>query len=208
MIKAILFDIDGVLIDSFESNLAFFGSLLEKGGYKAPSREELLPLFHLDMKRMIAHLTKSESVEEIERIWLMGVNRDVKYPSELIQIPDSVENAIVELSKKYLLGIVTSRVKIGVKDVPLLVKLEEYFSVTVTYEDTDNHKPHPDPLLFAAKELKLIPSECVYIGDTSSDVQASLEAGMKIITYPALLEGASGSFTHFNELPAVVKSLL
>ncbi len=207
MIKAILFDIDGVLIDSFESNLAFYNSLLEKGGYAGPTREEYLPLIHLDMKRTIAHVSKSESVEEIERIWLMGVNREVKYPHELIKTPENVENIVKELRKKYILGIVTSRVRIGIDELPIYKELKEYFKVAVSYEDTENHKPLPDPLLFAAKELDIDPKACVYIGDTNSDVEAALAAGMKVITYPTLLDRAHGFFAHFNELPAVVELL-
>ena len=60
MIKAVIFDIDGVLLDSFEANLKFFQDLMIKFGYLPPTKEEVPPIFHLNMWDAIRSLTKSD----------------------------------------------------------------------------------------------------------------------------------------------------
>ena len=108
MTKAILFDIDGVLLDSFESNLKFFQALMLKTGYPSPTREELVKLFHMHMMDVIKALTKSASEEEIKRIWGIGRSRDVEYDINLSKTPAGAEEVMEKLSKNYLLGVVTS----------------------------------------------------------------------------------------------------
>ncbi len=207
MIKAVIFDIDGVLIDSLEANIKFFQDLLLKAGYKAPTREEYIPIFHLSMKDVIKRFTKSASEEEIMRIWRMGERRDVDYPVNLITMPEDAEKTIKALSKKYFLALVTNRIRNSIYEIPQLAKLKGYFKVAVSFEDTKNHKPHPEPLLLASKRLNLKPQSIVYIGDAENDVKAAKAAGMKIITYPKLLKGANASISSFKELSKLTLSL-
>lgn len=183
MIKAIIFDIDGVLLDSFEANLKFFQDLMIKTGYRPPTREEFITIFHLSMMDAIKELTKSDSGEEIKRIWEIGRSREVEYDVDLLKVPEGIGEVLEKLSKNYLLGIVTSRIKESVYESPKLAKLEKYFKGEVSYQDTKNHKPHPEPLLFAAEKLKVKPKECVYIGDVENDIKAARAAGMRIIIY-------------------------
>lgn len=56
--------------------------------------------------------------------------------------------------------------------------LHDLFDVIVAQEDTQLHKPHPDPLVLAAHRLGVIPEDCIYIGDQPSDVQAAKAADM------------------------------
>ena len=78
----------------------------------------------------------------------------------------------------------------------------------VAYEDTENHKPHPEPLLLAAKSLNVSPEECVYIGDVENDLIAGRAAGMKVIIYAkeAIL-GADAQTASFKELPQLIQKL-
>ncbi|MCY0896007.1 MAG: HAD family hydrolase [Alicyclobacillaceae bacterium] len=59
--------------------------------------------------------------------------------------------------------------------------LHDLFDVIVAQEDTQRHKPHPDPLILAAHMLGVNPTDCIYIGDQPSDVQAAKAAGMMSI---------------------------
>src|SRR3989338_9085340 len=136
MIKAVIFDIDGVLLDSFEANLKFFQDLMVKTGYRPPTREEFPAIFHLSMMDAIKEITKSTSESEIKKIWEIGRGREVGYDLDLLAVPEEAEKVIETLGKSYLLGIVTSRIKESVYESPKLSKLEKYFRVVVSYQDT------------------------------------------------------------------------
>ena len=208
MIKAVIFDIDGVLLDSFEANLKFFQDLMIKTGYRPPTREEFSAVFHLNMMDAIKVLTKSNSEEEIKRIWEIGRSREVRYDVELLVMPEGAEDVVETLSKNYLLGIVTSRIKESVYESPKLAKLAKYFKVVVSYGDTTKHKPHPEPLLLTAQKLKVKPQECVYIGDVENDIKAARAAGMKIIIYSKnQFDQVDGWTSSFVKLPELISSL-
>ncbi len=208
MIKAVIFDIDGVLIDSFEANFKFFQDLMIVAGYKPPVKKEYSNYFHLPMWDVIKTLTESSSDEEIKRIWNMGKNDEVKYPHDLLVMPENAEEIIKKLRKKYLLGIVTSRVMEGVDRVPVLFNLKKYFNVMITYQDTKNHKPHPEPILLACEKLDVIPNEAVYVGDVENDVIAGKAAGTKTILFSKKNVGTADLYTSsFLGLPKLISLL-
>lgn len=208
MIKAVIFDIDGVLLDSFEANLKFFQNLMMVAGYRPPAREEFPALFHLSLMDVIKKLTGSESEEEITRVFKLGESRMANYPIELLDMPNGADKTIKILSKDYLLGIVTSRIRSSVYEAPKLAALKKYFLIAVSYEDTENHKPHPDPLLLAAKKLNVEPGECVYIGDVENDIKAARAAGMKSIVYSGEgISGADCATSDFRAIPELIIKL-
>lgn len=207
MIKAVLFDIDGVLVDSFDANLQYFTNLLKRAGYRPPTRDEYVSIFPLTVWDSIKELTKSESEEEISRIFEMA-KTNVDYPYHLIEITEDVLDGIHKL-EKYKLGIVTSRVREGFYNNPVLVKLKEHFPLVVTYDDTKKHKPHPEPLLFACNKLGIKPSEAVYVGDQQVDIDAGESAGMKVLLYSKNKFGNPDLFTSsFKEIPELISTLL
>jgi pyrophosphatase PpaX len=80
------------------------------------------------------------------------------------------------------LGIVTAKRRATVRlAFDRLPELERNFDVVVTAEDTERHKPDPAPLLHAASQLGVAPSDCAYVGDSPFDVRAAKAAGMHAI---------------------------
>jgi len=208
MIKAVIFDVDGVLIDSFEANLKFYQDLLIKNGFAPPSRETFLNMNHLAMMDAIRIFTKSKDEGEIKKIWQMGKDRTTPYPIDLLKIPKNLESVITKLSKKYILAIVTNRVRDGVFSIPQLFKYKDFFKTVVYYEDTVKHKPDPEPLLLALKKLVLKSNEAIYIGDAPSDIKAAKEAKMKVIAYSKLNIPDSDVVTSsFEKLPDLIETL-
>ncbi|MDO8581957.1 MAG: HAD family hydrolase [bacterium] len=208
MIKAVIFDIDGVLLDSFEANLKFFQDLMVRFEYPPPTRKVYQPLFHLSMRTVIEKLTLLSSEEEIEKIWNVGRRREVPYPEKLLSTPDGMEEILKSLYDHYVLGIATSRVKEVVFDSPQLGQFEKYFSAVAAYQDTERHKPDPDPILFAAKQLGVRPEESVYIGDVENDIIAARAAGMKVIIYSKnQFDMADACTAMFRDLPKIIQSL-
>ena len=208
MIKAVLFDVDGVLLDSFEANLKFYQNLLAWAGYSGPTRAEFTALFHLPMWDGITILTPSATDEERKHIWEAGKIKLVPYPLELLKIPAGAEETVKTLASIYRLGIVTSRVQESVYSIPDLAKLRPYFQVVIAYQDTQRHKPDPEPLLLAAKRLATAPAEAVYIGDVESDMHAAHAAGMQGLLYAKHTVSAADACTFsFAKLPKLIQSL-
>ena len=77
------------------------------------------------------------------------------------------------------MGIVTSQLKNFVEKVLVNTRLKPYFQTIISAEDCHEHKPHPLPLLHAAQQLCISVSNCIYIGDQLTDIEAAHAAGMK-----------------------------
>jgi len=205
MTKAILFDIDGVLIHSFEANFEFFRRLFIKAGYTPPTREAYTDMYQLTMLGVIQKVTETTDQKEIDRLMNIGKQREGLYPYDLIKTPVSLLSVIDTLHKTYTLGIVTSRIKGGVFQLPQLAPLEKYFDVVVSFEDTEKHKPNPEPLLYAINQLKIVPEETIYIGDQQADFLAARAARTKIIMLSEKsFPDADACITSFEDIPNAI----
>jgi HAD superfamily hydrolase (TIGR01549 family) len=209
MIKAVIFDVDGVLVNSFEANLKFYENLFELTGYNSIPRQYYRENFHMSLEDIIQQVVGNQEDEIKRLVEIVKIRRDELYPYGLIEFPQTLSSTIKRLRQKYQLGIVTSRIRGGVFKIPQLAKLEQYFIDTVYFEDTRKHKPDPEPLLLSARRLESNPAEMVYIGDLESDLQAARSAGMKFILYSKIkLPGVDAVTSDFNLLPDLIDSLI
>lgn len=183
MIRAVIFDVDGVMVDSFDANHQFFVNLFTQFGYTPPTYEEYRKYFPMPMMQVIREIASDAPEDEIMKIFNAGKNREILYPYDLLKSPKNLQETVEKLAREYDLGIVTSRITGGVFNLPQLTPLEKYIKTAVYYEDTAKHKPNPEPLLLAIERLKVDPSEAVYIGDAQSDLDAALAAGTHAMYY-------------------------
>lgn len=183
MIRAILFDVDGVLLDSFEVNFRFFTDLFAYTGHPPFDKQWFKKNAHLTMEQVIAEHTK-ENHKRVKEIWEIAAARDkITYHYELLRMPVGAKEIVQKIAKKYKLGVVTSRLKKSVWTTPALKDIELLFETTIAFEDSKNHKPHPEPLLIAASNIKTLPKEIIYVGDMPSDMEAARAAGMRGILF-------------------------
>jgi len=82
-----------------------------------------------------------------------------------------------DLSRRYRLGIVTTRSRRHAQTFLEQQSLTGLVQVIASREDTRHLKPHPDPLLYAAKELGVPIERCLMVGDTTVDIDAARAAG-------------------------------
>lgn len=208
MIRAVLFDIDGVLLDSFEANFSFFGKLMKTSGYPVPTREQFRPYFHFTMIDVIRALTGSTSETEIQRIFVLGKNGNIDTSDAVATMPAGSADVVTVLHKKYALGLVTSRIRANVFNVPAMAALSDCFQAIASFEDTEKHKPNPEPLLFAANQLHVKPQDCAYVGDVENDVIAARAAGMKAVIYSQKeIPSADACTPTFTDIPAIISRL-
>lgn len=209
MIKAVIFDVDGVLINSLEANHSFFTDLMKKFGYGFMGKDEYkAKYFHRHMRDMVKHSAPEADDEEVEKIWKAGKDREVPYPNHLVGAPESLQGVIESLSKKYILGIVSSRSNGSIFSVPVLTPMEKFFKAVVAYDDTKEHKPDPEPMFLLLEKLGLKGKNCVYVGDSATDITAAHAAGMKAILYSTKPNSyADANITEFSKLEVAIENL-
>lgn len=208
MIKAVLFDVDGTLLDSFEANLKFYHDLAVKTGYTPPSRKHHAETFHLTMREKVIDMTGLRDEGGVQRIVDIGKSRAMSYDHSLLRLTEGASETISALKEQYLLGIVTGRIKANIFEFPDFEKLSHHFSTVVGYEDTELHKPYPDPLLFAAEQLAVVPDACVYIGDVENDMIAARAARMKGVHFTKSEEHhGDARLSSFNDLLTLLSRL-
>ncbi len=185
MIKAIIFDMDGVMIDSeplWEKTERILLARREIE-YSPDYRDKIVGLNQNDSGRlMISTFKLSESVEEIiaERVEILTsiYKNELETVQGLVPLLDDLNE------RNYPLAVASSSPMRVINFVLDMFALNEYFSVVVSGECTDNGKPHPDIYLETARLLGVEPHECVAIEDSINGVLSAKAAGMTCIAVP------------------------
>ncbi|MBI2135529.1 3-phosphoshikimate 1-carboxyvinyltransferase [Candidatus Woesearchaeota archaeon] len=182
-IKAVVFDMDGVLIDSEKYHLQAYNDVFEELNLGMHlSREDFKRFFGRGAKQIIFQLFKENKIKEdpVKYATLKDKRfREVikKYAKPL---PGVIE-LMKELSKEYRLCVASSAAYENVKLITKLLKVDKYLEFFISGDDVKDTKPSPEIYLKAAKKLKLDASECVIIEDADLGIQAAKSAGMKCI---------------------------
>ena len=176
MIKALLFDCDGTLVDS-ETLSACATDYAFRRILKRPlTEEESKKLLGRPANKILEEWfqeTGKEIFEEATNYFVETMNEVKPY--------DGIEDMLQFFSRKLRMAIVSSSSKEIVMRMLIATKLSSYFEFIVGHEDTDKHKPNPEPILEAIKRLQIKHDECIYIGDQPYDIMAAREAGVKVI---------------------------
>ncbi|BCL79698.1 hypothetical protein ccbrp13_21630 [Ktedonobacteria bacterium brp13] len=94
-------------------------------------------------------------------------------------LPDHTKAFLERVRPHFQLGVITASPRKYAEQ--LLAYHQLTIPVIAAYHDTKKHKPDPEPLLFAAKQLNISPARCIHIGDHQKDIIASHQAGMVAI---------------------------
>ena len=173
--KAILFDLDGVLIDSFDFLWITFNETLEKFGKRRVSKREYKKKFwgH-DLKSNFGKFGLGEDAIKYRKAQYKSHIKEIRVFPEARKILES-------LSKKIKLGLITNSRSDVVHKILEYFNLKNYFDVIFTGDDVDKEKPDPEMIIKACKSLGLDPSEVIVVGDTRSDVLAGKSAGCTVV---------------------------
>ncbi|MDR3642202.1 MAG: HAD-IA family hydrolase [Candidatus Doudnabacteria bacterium] len=208
MIKAVIFDIDGVLLDSYKATTIYLKQLGTQLKLKVPSNASFHKNFYYQpIHETLRIVNKIQNVDELESR-LKKIRGKITDHLPYHKLYEGSDRALRELHKKYRLGLASSRTKPGLDWYLKFAGTKKYFKVIVGLHHVKHHKPHPEPLLLAAKKLIVKPNECVYVGDAPTDLQAARAAGMKIIIYGRKkVTGADAYITSFNRLVPTIGKL-
>jgi len=176
-LEAVLFDLDGVLIDSFESWYQAFSRMLQT--YRKPemSRETFRArCWGPDLRHNLAALQLGE-----DAAWY--VVREQQQLIGLVELMPHSEEVLRRTREDYQLkvGLVTNTPRANVDKILEHVQLADHFDAVLTGDDVERGKPDAEIVFKACERLAVIPEHAILVGDTRTDFQAGRAAGCLVI---------------------------
>jgi HAD superfamily hydrolase (TIGR01509 family) len=184
-IEAVVFDMDGVLVDTEhlwdEVREALTG---EWGGrYTPEAQEAMMGMSSPEWSRYLHEVVGLREPPEV-------INAEVvrrmleRYEMDLPVVPGAVEAVRRLAGAGYRLAVASSSNRELIDGVLRRLQLTELFQATVSSEEVARGKPAPDVYLETARRLGVAPARCAAIEDSASGIRAAHSAGMRVIAYP------------------------
>ncbi len=176
--QALLFDVDGTLLDTRDFILSATEHALATFGFPVPDRSIIANLVGKPFPEYYEKLTglaDSTALQKAHRDFqLSHLHLSVLFPNTL--------NTLTTLKERgYKLAVITTRSKITSLETLRQAGIDNLFEIIISGEDASEVKPHPAPLFKALEKLALLPASAVMIGDSHLDIQAGKNAGTKTI---------------------------
>jgi len=212
MIEAILWDNDGVLVDTEEMFFAATRDALARAGIEL-TREQYIE-YSLTNGRSAFHRLEDQGWSA-ERVLALRAERDLAYAA-LLGSGRSPMNGVIEtlerLKGRARMAVVTTSLRRHFDIAHQGSGLRPYFELILAREDYDQSKPHPEPYLTAMRRLDVPPERCVVIEDSARGLQAALAAGLRCIVVPnhftrgSSFEGALAVLPDIRGVPALLET--
>lgn len=188
-----LFDADGTLFDTVDLICTCFTYIAEKYTQKTPDRDTLIASIGAPLKDQIRHhLGPAHCNEEVLQDYLQFQLNNMEDSVRLFPgVPETLAH-LQEAGKK--LAIVTSRRRFSLDVILNSTDTAKYFDLLITPEDTERHKPDPEPAIKAMSLLGADKESTVFTGDALFDICSGADAGIDTVF-------VNWSRTHVQTLP-------
>lgn len=184
MIAAVVFDLDGVLLESEQlwdrarrTVVAEHGGRWEDGATQAMQGMSSPEWAAFVRDRLAVDLPAERIVDLVVQQLLDG------YEQHLPLLPGAVE-AVRRVGARWPLGLASSSNRIVIDTVLRVAALTDAFAVTVSSEEVARGKPAPDVYLEAVGHLRQHPPDCVAVEDSTNGIRAGLAAGLRVVAVP------------------------
>lgn len=182
-IKSLLFDMDGVIVDSENAWLKAFNETLKNFGSPPVSEKEYMEKYSRfgSVSVIIGKMSedlKNPSLDDKAAEYCHSKFSDFALETRLFPgAKEAIENA----KKRFRTGMVTNTKKFDVFRMLKNLEIEKYFDVVVTVDDVSKGKPNPEIILKACSVLGTKPENTALVGDSFSDIEAGKSAGCFVI---------------------------
>lgn len=173
MIKAVIFDYDGVIADSLPVVFQIYDRIGEHFGIKEFKNLKDGNFFdvHWPSHFNKVGVTSKETLDQAEKFFA----EELAKLNKQIELFENVDFIVKSLSKKYKLGIVSNAIKVSIEQKLKEKNLLHYFSAIIGHEHKVL-KPDPRQLMICMELMGVKPEETVYIGDMEGDILAARNA--------------------------------
>jgi HAD superfamily hydrolase (TIGR01509 family) len=186
-LQAVLFDMDGLLLDSERIWLEVEAEVMAwLGGDWGPQHQEHLVGGSLagTVAYMLSMSGQVAPPEEVGRRLLDGMARRLR--ADVPMLPGA-RSLLAEVRAAELPSALVSSTHRHVMEIALDGIGREHFTVTVAGDEVGRNKPHPEPYLTAARLLGVAPERCVALEDSPSGVAAAEAAGCAVVAVPSVV---------------------
>ena len=181
--KAVIYDCDGVILDSIESNYIFYNRIMEGLGRPPIDRlcqvsERVLHTFsYLDV---MEHFFGNDPQKDEA----LAIGQTIRYRELMpyMRREEELVETLEQLKGHVELAVCTNRAT----SMEMIIEdfgLEGFFSCIMTAGKVRHPKPHPEPLLTVLEYYAIAPQEALFVGDSAVDMQAAQAAGVPFIAY-------------------------
>ena len=176
---AVLFDLDGTLVDSIELLLASMEYSFE-GRARRPSVAEWLALIGTPLDAMLARW--AEGPADVERLRARYREHQLAKHDEMLKLyPGMVETVRALHAAGHPLAVVTSKLEVGARRALKFAQIEDCFTAVVGIDHTAKHKPEPEPVWYALERLGAQRERALFVGDSTHDMLAGRAAGVQTV---------------------------
>lgn len=182
-VRAVLFDLDGTLIDSAPDLGAAADEMRLRRGMSSIPLSEYRPHVGSGARGMLQVAFGMDAdhhdFEHYKEEFFVGYERCLTHRTRPF---DDVDQLVASLlARGFLWGVVTNKAQRFTTPITLSMSLFDSASAVISGDTTAHAKPHPEPLLEAARRMALQPAQCVYVGDDERDIRAGRSAGMRTV---------------------------
>ncbi len=189
-LEAVIFDMDGVIVNSEPCHERAFLDVIEEIGYTNKLRLRFSDYIgRTDQELWADFLASHDAKNSFDDLMARKRQRMIDIIRRDQPLFDGVPALVERLSARYPLALASGSERPVVEEVMKLKGLNGFFSAVVTSSEVVHGKPAPDTFLRSAELLNVSPQACCVIEDSKPGIRAGLAAGMQVIaianTYPA-----------------------
>jgi HAD superfamily hydrolase (TIGR01509 family) len=178
MIRAVLFDLDGTILDSTEAIMRSYHHLFDTLGEARPTREVIMRGIGSPLEVEVRRMTSRDPAEcaRIYRDFFETVAEE-----HTILLPGARECLESLQSAGLMLGFATSRKRESAERLLAFLGILDFFSCRIGPHDVTHPKPHPESVLKALDTFGAAAEELIFVGDMHYDIEAGHAAGARTI---------------------------
>lgn len=198
--KAVIYDCDGVMFDSFDANLRFYQRIMEIMERPLLDRgdEEHMRVLHTYANReVLAYFFREPS--EFARAVAAASSIDYRELVPYMTMEEGFLDTLEALKGSVELAVCTNR-STSVEMVLESFGLSGYFGCVMTASKVSNPKPHPEPLLKVLDHYGIDPVEALFVGDSEVDRLSADAAGVPFVAYKSAMSGIARIDRHADIL--------
>jgi 2-phosphoglycolate phosphatase len=213
LIRGIIFDFDGTLIDSYEAIAESLNHVRTSFSLPAVPAEEVRPMVGHGLERLIEKAIGPERVEEGVRLFRQSYARLCEGKTSILP---QVKETLDTLDRRgYQMAIATNKPSYFARDILKALEIDHLFVEVLGPNDVERPKPDPEMIETIIMRIGLSPEEIVYVGDMPLDVEVGRRAGVAVYAVPtgssgrdALLEARPDRLLHrFSDLLTFLPAL-